>query len=103
MSVESLLQSLERHGVRLSRDGSEIVVDAPEGVLTADLISEIRAAKEQLLQRLDQTDTVEQAAMLPDLRRAEDRSHLPLSFSQQRLWYLDQIEPGQPIRSGLHE
>jgi amino acid adenylation domain-containing protein/non-ribosomal peptide synthase protein (TIGR01720 family) len=36
-------------------------------------------------------------ASLPPLRRVEHEGAAPLSFPQQRLWYLDQLEPGSAV------
>src|SRR5262245_21382595 len=36
----------------------------------------------------------DQGTMAPPIRRVERSGTLPLSFAQQRLWFLDQMEPG---------
>jgi amino acid adenylation domain-containing protein len=74
--------------------------DRTESTLAAlaALSLEQRAVLERLLGReraLEVRDDGPDADLAPIAPRA-DRSALPLSFSQQRLWFLDQLSPGDP-------
>lgn len=55
MSAEALLARLERAGARIALHGDQLDVDAPSGVLTPDVIGELRAAKPQIVALLSGT------------------------------------------------
>ena len=44
----------------------------------------------------------EQGLVLPPIERVERVGHLPLSFAQQRLWFLDQLEPERAVYNISH-
>ncbi|NVJ07525.1 non-ribosomal peptide synthase/polyketide synthase, partial [Myxococcus sp. AM001] len=52
---------------------------------------------EKLAQRLDRTSKTEGGAQPPPLVRVPRDRALPLSFAQQRLWFLAQLEPGSIV------
>ncbi|MBW4575234.1 MAG: amino acid adenylation domain-containing protein [Aphanothece sp. CMT-3BRIN-NPC111] len=63
-----------------------------------DLINRISALspekRELLLQRLKKTENLSETQIKPQSRASNT---FPLSFAQQRLWFLDQMEPGNPF------
>jgi amino acid adenylation domain-containing protein len=52
---------------------------------------------EGLARLVDEAVLAEQGVKAPPLRPARRDGALPLSFAQQRLWFLDQLHPGNPL------
>ncbi|MCW5317886.1 amino acid adenylation domain-containing protein [Nostoc sp. KVJ3] len=75
----------------VSRVRSSLKVELPlRSLFAAPTIAELA----QLIQQLQQQDL--ELAAPPILRRAEN-AEIPLSYAQQRLWFLDQFEPDSPF------
>ncbi|HEX3249421.1 MAG TPA: condensation domain-containing protein, partial [Pyrinomonadaceae bacterium] len=50
----------------------------------------------ELAQQVESAIRAKQSLQVPPLERVANRDHLPLSFAQQRVWFFDQMEPGNP-------
>lgn len=90
MKVSELLAQLQSLGVRLWVESGELKLKAPKGVLTPELAGEVRAKKSELLAMLAPAEVSEQES----IPRVSRDAPLPLSSTQARLWFLDQLEPG---------
>lgn len=92
MSTLELLSELRQLGVQLSTDGTKLKCKAPNDALTPRLKSALADRKAEIITFLHEGD---QAGGSPvaQITTADRTKDLPLSFSQQRLWFLDQIEP----------
>ena len=51
----------------------------------------------QLAEKVMQNRSDAEGALLPPMHKADRNSELPLSFAQQRLWFLDQLDKGSPV------
>ncbi|MBT0964195.1 condensation domain-containing protein, partial [Denitromonas iodatirespirans] len=57
MTVETLLQRLEAKGIQFGVDEGELVINAPKGAMTRDLLDELKRHKADLLETLLRHDT----------------------------------------------
>jgi natural product biosynthesis luciferase-like monooxygenase protein len=95
MTTVDLIARLRRLDVRLWAEEDQLCLDAPKGALTAELKTELAARKAEILEFLRQAG-ITRRTLPPPLRPAPPDVERPLSFGQQRLWFLDRMEPGSP-------
>ena len=92
MTTLELLSNLRSKDIEIWADGDQLGYKAPKGALTPDLRKELAARKSEILALLRQTDTVTSTASFP-LKPVSRAGDLPLSFAQERLWFLHHLEP----------
>jgi len=90
LSTFELLAHLRQLDIRLRAEGDQLRFNAPKGALTADLRAELARRRSEFLAVLRAAGD---GGGEPIGRVGRD-GDLPLSFSQLRLWFLEQFEPG---------
>jgi len=96
VTIIDLLSTLRSRDVRLWADGDRLRYSAPQGALTPDLRAELVDRKGEILAFLHQARRATVSAPFPIVPVSRD-GELALSYGQQRLWFLDQLEPDSPL------
>lgn len=94
MNPVDLLSRLRNHNIRLGAENDQLRYNAPKGVMTEDLLAEIRKNKDELLNLVKNTERFRRAVSLVPVERTDT---LRLSFAQERLWFLYHLFPEIPF------
>ncbi len=96
MNIKQFIADLSQQGVKLWVEGEQLRVNAPKGVLTAETRDLLVKNKAELILLLHQKNAIATDTDLP-LIKAERTPNIPLSFGQEQIWLLNQLEPNNPF------
>lgn len=93
MSIVTFLSDLRKKDIRLTLDGEKLKINAPAGALTDEIKIQLRDRKAEIMAFLQEADQSRDTSIPVAIREGD----LPLSYSQQRLWFMEQLNPGSAV------
>lgn len=91
-TLDCLLTELRQCDVKLWVEDDRLRYRAAKNSLNPELLTELKTRKVEIIEFLHQA-TTSSNSQLPPIGQIDRQGHLPLSFAQQRLWFLHQFEP----------
>ena len=95
MNLKKFVAELTEQGVKLWAEGEQLRVRAAKGVITPNLRDVLALHKAELVKLLQKQSNASDTS-IPQVP-ASLRRNLPLSFAQEGLWFLSQLEPTNPF------
>jgi amino acid adenylation domain-containing protein len=89
MKAEILLKELVQHNVKLTVKDDKLLCQLPEGGIDSGLLDLLKKHKEEIKELIQAT---KKSRLSRPAIQKRDPSKAPLSYMQQRLWVLDQLE-----------
>lgn len=89
-----LIYKANHLGIYLWTDGQKLNSKFPKSFADKALIGELKEHKESIIEVLKHNEVTSGDLKLPVLLNAPNTSEYPLSFAQERLWFIEQFEQG---------
>ncbi|PZU94472.1 MAG: non-ribosomal peptide synthetase [Pseudanabaena sp.] len=93
--IQDWINDLSDRGVKLWVQGDRLRYSGLEDVLTPQLLAELSKHKTEIIATLNQNLAIGDRGRLAPIQPVSRDQNLPLSFSQQRLWFLNELEGGE--------
>ncbi len=92
MTLQEVLAVLSQNNIKLGLDGDQLKIRAAKGAITAEIKTLLVENKPALLDWIKQKNA--EASQLAPIPRRQTNDKPVLSFAQQRLWFIDQLDQG---------
>ncbi|CEE94688.1 putative Phenylalanine racemase (ATP-hydrolyzing) [Xenorhabdus nematophila str. Anatoliense] len=87
MNIAAFLADLKQQDIIVYLESDSLKLNAPKGAVSQDMLTELKAHKADIIVYLQG----QQSNPLPIKKADRALTRLPLSFAQQRLWFIDQL------------
>lgn len=95
MKPAEFLADLLDKGIHIWAEADQICYRGPAGGVTQEIRSNLAQYKMELLAFLRVENQLGEVSV-PPIVSIPDKHKIPLSFAQERLWFIDQLRPGSP-------